>query len=264
MVWGIWPGKGTFRWGGLKRFTTATLSKPGGRLCNEDCLGRDALPDGHVCWVLADGLGGHHGGAIAAQTAVQAFIGSFRANPGKVAAEPLLRHLQAAHEAVLAQRHQQDQGHPLTDMRTTFVALVSDGVSVAWAHLGDSRLYCFRGGQVVVGTKDHSVPQALADAGDIGPEEIRGHEDRNRLLRDMGGNKGIRPTLLEAPWMLQKGDVFLLCTDGFWEPVPETAMVTELAKSASPSEWLAQMECHIQRAMSADQDNYTAIAIFTG
>lgn len=241
------------------RFSTAAASSEGGRRNNEDCLDYRTRPAGDACWVVADGLGGHYGGELASQAATQGFMASFMEQPGPLGGESLRRHLQAAHQAVL---RRQAGDLRLAAMRTTLVALASDGASACWGHVGDSRLYFFRGGKLAARTKDHSVPQAMVDAGEIRPEDIRRHEDRNRLLRDVGGEKGIKPALLAAPEPLRGGDAFLLCTDGFWECVTETAMEADLAKSKTPAQWLAAMERRIRRQLAEGDDNYSAIAVF--
>lgn len=240
------------------RLSTATLTSAGGRPYNEDCFGHRTL-GGAQCWLVADGLGGHVGGEVASQAAVEGFLYSFAQQPRPLSAESLERHLQAAHAGVLAGQ----RDHPdLANMRTTLVALLSDGTAALWAHIGDSRLYGFRHGKLAEATQDHSVPQAMANAGEIPPTAIRHHEDRNRLLRDVGGTKGIRPTIKASPWVLQSGDGFLLCTDGFWEHVTETAMAIELAKSATPQQWLDNMAWRLQHLGLQGHDNYTAIAVF--
>ena len=100
------------------------------------------------------------------------------------------------------------------------------------------------------------------DAKQIEASKIRQHEDRNRLLRSIGGREEVRATIEEIPHEVRPGDAFLMCTDGFWEYVTETAMEVDLAKSATPSGWLRFMELRIREAAPADQDNYSAIAIF--
>ncbi|AFL74010.1 serine/threonine protein phosphatase [Thiocystis violascens DSM 198] len=235
------------------RFQTATLSHPGARANNEDVRGHR---DG--CWVVADGLGGHGGGEVAAQLAVDSLLATV--DPAApLSAESLMQALTTATQAIHARQRTEPR---LSGMRTTVVMLVSDGTQALWAHLGDSRLYGFRAGRIVVQTADHSVPQALVRAGELAPEAIRFHEDRNRLLRTLGDDKPLRPTLTETPWRLQAGDAFLLCTDGFWESVTEAEMEIALAKSADPAHWLALLERGLQRQARADQDNYSAIALF--
>lgn len=84
--------------------------------------------------------------------------------------------------------------------------------------------------------------QALASAGDIPAGAIRSHEDRNRLLRCLGGEGTARPSVIEEPVPLEAGDVFLLCSDGFWEPVTEEDMTTTLTTASGPEVWLAEKE----------------------
>ena len=241
-------------------YITAVLSSQGGRHVNEDCYAYRILPGGAGCWAVADGLGGHRGGDIAARQAVRACIEHFAARPG-ADSEVLQGCFQAGQAAVERAR----SGDPRRDgMRTTLTVLVAAAGSARWAHVGDTRLYAFRDGKVAAQTRDHSVPQVLADAGEIGPEDIRGHEDRNRLLRDLGGDRGVRPALREAVWRLRAGDAFLLCSDGFWETVTEAEMEADLRISASPGAWLDAMAARIEKNLAAGYDNHTAIALWVG
>jgi serine/threonine protein phosphatase PrpC len=102
----------------------------------------------------------------------------------------------------------------------------------------------------------------MVDAKQLKASEIRHHEDRNRLLRSLGGREEVRATIEEKAHSIRPGDAFLLCSDGFWEYVTETAMEVDLAKSGSPSDWLRFMELRIRAAAPEDQDNYTAVAVF--
>ncbi len=247
------------------RFIDYTLWEPGGRLRNEDAFGQRLLDTGAGCWVVGDGLGGHGGGDIAAQTAVDAFIQSFVANPTALTEEALSQHFVAAHEAIM-QRRASTHDPDYAGMRTTLVALITNGSQAIWGHIGDSRLYALREDKWVAVTSDHSVPQALVNSGEIRPEAIRHHPDRNRLLRDLGGDKPIRPEISTTPWTLQPGDRFLLCTDGFWELITETALQIELSRSRTPTQWLQHAEHRLkieaQTRYQNRHDNYTATAIF--
>jgi serine/threonine protein phosphatase PrpC len=147
-------------------------------------------------------------------------------------------------------------------MRTTAVVLVADTSGAVWGHIGDSRLYMLRSGRVVSQTRDHSVPQSLVDAGEITPAEIRFHEDRNRLLRSLGNGGRLRAALLERPMLLNKGDAFLLCSDGFWEYVTETEMEVDFAKARTPDDWLDRMAVRIRPRAHEARDNCTALAVF--
>ncbi|WP_295882315.1 protein phosphatase 2C domain-containing protein [uncultured Thiohalocapsa sp.] len=233
-------------------FTTARISHAGGREYNEDCCAYRG-----ACWVLADGLGGHGGGEVASRLAVQSVLGTLADTP------PLAGSIEQAVQAANRALHAEQQKSPaLERMRTTLVILVSDGSAARWGHVGDSRLYYFRGGRLAAQTEDHSVPQAMVKAGEIRAADIRHHEDRNRLLRTLGNDEEPRPTLVPAPVPLAPGDAFLLCTDGFWEYVTETQMEIELAKAADPDTWLRNMTRRLVKQAEPEHDNYTALAVF--
>ena len=233
-------------------FDTAHLSQTGSRPYNEDACG---YRDG--CWVVADGLGGHGGGEVAAQVAVDTVLASW--DPTAPLEPATLTNAITAATAAIHQRQAAEPG--LSGMRTTLVILATDGARALWAHIGDSRLYLLRGGRVLVQTADHSVPQALVRAKELTPAEVRHHPDRNRLLRVVGDDKPLRPELPAAPVVLQAGDAFLLCSDGFWEGVTEGEMEVALAKARDAADWLARMTLGLRRKDQPGQDNYTALAI---
>ncbi len=239
------------------KFHTEILSRPGGRERNEDHCGLASLESG-ACWVLADGLGGHGGGEIASDIAVETVLEAFQTTPD-YSTESLLAYMEKAAEAL---RVQQSQDLRLAQMRTTAVVLISDYASARWSHIGDSRLYHLRQGSIAFQTHDHSVPQALCDAGKIAPEEIRFHPDRNRMLRALGNNSEAKPTVEQTPVAVTAGDAFLLCSDGFWEYVTETEMEADFASCITPAQWLARMEQRLLKRVSDGHDNYSAIGIF--
>lgn len=146
-------------------------------------------------------------------------------------------------------------------MCTTIVALLLHGKQAQWIHVGDSRLYHFRNLKLETSTMDHSVPQMAVMMGMINWEDIRSHPDRNRLLRALGSSEAMPD--ISAPISLAEGmHSFLLCTDGFWEYVTENEMEKTLAASANPKEWLFKMEQLIKTKAPANQDNYTAAAVY--
>ncbi|QOY89281.1 PP2C family protein-serine/threonine phosphatase [Paludibaculum fermentans] len=236
-------------------FETSILSRPGGREVNEDAANWRACAPDSAIWVLADGLGGHGGGEVASQRAVETLLA---ADP---AAEPawIADRIQAAHERIVAG---QNETFELRNMHTTAVLLAAVGERAVWGHCGDSRLYLFRGGQLVEQTIDHSYVQTKVDAGDLQPREIRFHEDRNRLLASLGMSGGVRVTVRPEPLALQPGDAFLLASDGFWELVLETEMEVELAKAPSAESWIAGMHTRLMSRAEGEYDNYTAVAVW--
>lgn len=229
----------------------ASYTNIGGRPCNEDTTRQVTRePDG-LCLVVADGLGGHGGGerasAAAADTICAGWDGS--ANP-----EALQALIQQAHLAVRAIQT------PACSMKSTVVALELAGNRAVWAHVGDSRLYHFQDGQLVFQTRDHSASQIAVMMGDITVDQIRFHEDRNRVLRALG--QADDPLKVEAAQQeLPPGrHAFLLCSDGFWEYVLEAEMTADLAAAANPLDWLARMRSRLSARVPADNDNNTAAA----
>ena len=97
--------------------------------------------------------------------------------------------------------------------------------------------------------------------GRFGPEEIRFHEDRGRLLRSLGVGPETRASFGAMPDPPQPGDVFLLASDGFWEWVSEDEMEQDLAAASGPQAWLERMESRIRERNTGDHDNYSAIAV---
>ncbi len=239
------------------KFSSASILKPGGREENQDFCDSLVAEDANI-WVLADGLGGHRGGAVASATAVQSILASWQSATEftSKSVDLLIGDAQAA--VINAQKAQP----ALASMRTTLVLLINSGDRVIWGHVGDSRLYHFRDCAVAFQTKDHSVPQVLADAGEIKPSEIRKHPDRNRILRAVGNPDGVKPAILDEPCSVKTGDAFLLCSDGFWEYLTEIEMSADQAKSSTPQEWLQRMELRLLERAEKKHDNYTALAVF--
>jgi serine/threonine protein phosphatase PrpC len=242
----------------VTRVVSASISFAGGRAENQDRAG-DLEADGARVFAVADGLGGHAGGARASTSAVRAILERFRQEPG-ADAKRLESIFFAAQEAI---RRTQHEDPSIAGCRTTAVVLLEERGSALWGHVGDTRLYLLRDGRVAHQTLDHSVPQALASAGEIEPEDIRRHPDRNRLLRALGGDEDPTPTLPEGGHVqLRERDVFLMCTDGFWEYVTEADMEETLARASSPDAWLAVLEERLLARATGAFDNYTATAVF--
>lgn len=238
-------------------FQTGIVSHEGGRSVNED-FADFHMAEGGGCWVVADGLGGHQAGDIASKIAVQTFLFHYEQTEG-VAPHVLAAGMEKAQRAILTE---QKSNRMLSSMRTTLVALVCSEKRANWAHIGDSRLYHFRRGKIAAQTKDHSVCQALVNAGELTMEQIRFHEDRNRLYRVLGTDGSVKPAVLNKEVQLQRGDAFLLCTDGFWEYVMEEEMENTLTAAHSPDHWLNSMLVLLEKRVQGHHDNFTALAVF--
>lgn len=235
---------------------TASASFPGAYPLNEDAVGR-AVAGRFVLYALADGLGGHALGEVAARLAVERVTARFREAPS-IDDDALEELALDAHRALGAEAEAREQPD---GVRCTIVLLGLDGGTARWAHVGDSRLYHFREGRMISRTLDHSVPEMLHRTGDIDEEEIRGHPDRARLLQVLGQEGEPRVSVSDRV-RLKTGDAFLLCSDGWWEPVDERQMADDLAAVEDPGEWLERMGARIEAAGRSSQDNYSATAVF--
>ena len=206
-------------------------------------VNEDSFFLGDNIFVVADGLGGHGGGDTASACAVQYITEHYRS------AQEITELISGANNAV--------RGLDDNSRSTVAAAFVEDG-NFHYIHVGDSRVYFFRDGKILCRTKDHSVCQAAVDAGTITEDEIRGHEDRPRLLKVLGEKKTLKLPSCE-PITLCDGDAFLICSDGFWEFVYETEMEVDLLKSESAKRWGELMlRRHLKRSRCED-DNFTLI-----
>src|SRR5437764_4302654 len=169
---------------------------------------------------VADGLGGHLHGEVAAELAIALLGAAFEREARPRIPDPgafLTRAIAAGHAAILREAQKRDL---LDTPRTVLVACVVQNGFAYWMHVGDSRLYLIRQGRIVHRTRDHTVVQQLVDEGRIREEAIVTHPERNRLLQCMGGFQLPRPAPT-ATARLPKHAIVLLCSDGFWHPLPQ-------------------------------------------
>lgn len=238
------------------RLRVATCTERGARAANEDAL----LVDDHgPAWfaVLADGAGGHADGAEAARCAVASLQDGLGQATLPWRPELLTHAVLAAHDRVRQGRRTH------LPMHTTVVALCLDPQrgSAFWSHVGDSRLYRLRGRRIDQVTRDDTLVQGLIDAGVLTVEQAQDHPHKHHLAAALGIDGELQPhTTAVEP--LGAGDVFLLCSDGWWASIGDTQIVATLQAAASPQGWLAAMRAHILALGRADQDNFSAIAVW--
>ncbi len=192
------------------------------RLNNEDALGH-RLPEDEgplaargALFAVADGLGGHAGGEVASQTAIETLLAEYYSPRAPHGVEAALRQaVQAANAQVYNRARAADTS--LRGMQTTLTALVLAGETGYLAHVGDSRAYLLREGTLAQLTGDHSEAAELLRLRLITPEQARDHPRRSVLTRTLGSQLTMRPDLSRL--RLRAEDRFLLCTDGLWEEV---------------------------------------------
>ncbi|MCX7156038.1 MAG: protein phosphatase 2C domain-containing protein [Rhodocyclales bacterium] len=244
-------------------YTIAQESRIGGREINQDRVAWLATDD-VVLMVVADGMGGHLQGEVAAQIAVDSVTGNFRSEAKPRLANPahfLAMALQQAHQTIV--RYAADcRIPPHAAPRTTCIACVVQDGEATWAHAGDSRLYLIhgqpRGQDRVAQTRDHSIVQRMVDEGSLSHAEAVSHPLRNRVFSCLGGDEA--PQIeVSRPVPLQDGDLIALCTDGAWSPLGET-LVSELGRAPLNSSVPHLLDA-AERAAGPEADNLTLIAM---
>ena len=150
-------------------------------------------------------------------------------------------------------------GTSTADMRTTIVVLLLDlgSGSALWAHAGDSRLYCWHEASLLGRTRDQTLARRLQDAGLPASDD-----ESSQLTSALGSPEGFDFEVLETPQVLAQGDALLLCSDGLWSSVDEFELAGSVAGCSGPQAWLERLETGVRRAGRADQDNYSALAIW--
>lgn len=240
------------------RFTIFQDSRIGNRQGNEDRVAysysRDCLM---MC--IADGMGGHLQGEVAAEIAVTEITRRFQQEGRNRLRRPfdfLVSSIQTAHRAIVS--HAVEKNLLECPRTTCVVCLVQNGYAY-WAHAGDSRLYVLRRGELAAATQDHSKVQQMIDAGQITVEQAARHPDRNKIYSCLGG---VVPPHIDTgrELRLEAGDTIVLSTDGFWSQIPPAIMGNMLRKQALP-QLMPGLMAEAERRAQGESDNLTVVAM---
>ena len=242
------------------KYDIGKANRLGNRDSNQDRFAVIERPQS-ILLVLADGMGGHEGGLLAASTFVVKFTEAFRNAPSPLA-EPnqfLRETFMLAHHAVIDAGGRHD---PPINPRTTGVACIVQNGSVWWAHVGDSRFYLLRGGNVLMRTRDHSHVEDLLQQGKITEKRMKTHPQRNQVTRCIGGNalKTPEPTVGE-PAALEVHDVVLLCSDGLWGSLNDDVIAVSVAETRSMAPLVEQFAEQAELASYPKCDNVSVAAL---
>ena len=166
---------------------------------------------------VADGMGGHKGGDVASRMAVDTVMGALS---GKTPDEALLRHgIEAASRRIF---DTQAENEALSGMGTTMTVIWEDTARVLLGHVGDSRAYLLRDRELRQVSQDHSMVAELVRDGLLTPEEARNHPYRNIITRALGADAEVAVDTLELD--KRPKDLYLICSDGLYEYVPDGEM----------------------------------------
>jgi serine/threonine protein phosphatase PrpC len=238
----------------------ADLSLLGNREENQDRVAI-AVGEGVAFLAVVDGMGGHADGARAAETAIRTMVGEFWETSQPLFDPDGFLHLTIgrAHEAVV----RLGLGLPpeIRPRATCAICLVQ-GSSAYWAHVGDSRVYLLRNGQIFDRTRDHSHVELLLRAGRITEQQALVHPMRNYVECCIGGDPVLPEMTLSGRRPLKAGDLLLLCSDGLWSGLVDD-QVTTLGRKPGQElrDSLAELGQTAVLAGAPFADNTTAAAI---
>jgi protein phosphatase len=239
------------------------------RADNEDAFG--VFTKGRL-FMVADGMGGRAGGAVAARTAVdemETFHRERNASPrapwpfpmdqaASLGTNILRVGLKVANQKI---REAAAANPELHRMGATFAALLVGETQVVAAHVGDVRVYRLREGTLKRLTRDHSVVEEMRAARpDMSDEDLAAFAHRNVVTRALGTREEVEPTV--AAHRIEPGDLYLICCDGLWGSVPDDTLRAILNSGAGADE-LAQVLVDAANA-AGGPDNITAVVIRVG
>jgi serine/threonine protein phosphatase PrpC len=229
------------------------------RHVNEDQAWSGRLLSGITAAIVADGMGGHRAGDVASGLAVDSLVQSLKAweetSSTMEVATQLREIIRKANTVVYDTAFMNEQYH---NMGTTVVIALVDGSTGLIGHIGDSRAYRLRKGQLVQLTEDHTLVNELTKSGQLSPEEAAHHPRRNVLTRALGTDREVEVDVQIIDW--QNGDRLLLCSDGLSGLVEDSEMLATLQDPSSQLEQQAQRLIELALAAGGD-DNVTVILI---
>ncbi|MFY9296621.1 MAG: Stp1/IreP family PP2C-type Ser/Thr phosphatase [Clostridiales bacterium] len=207
--------------------------------------------------IVADGMGGHNAGELASRMAVETILEIFSINKDQYTNDPTSLIKESIRQANYKIYSHAQQNENCKGMGTTLVLAFFDKGKVYFGHVGDSRGYLIRKGEIIQITKDHSLVQELLDNGTITLEEVENHPQKNIITRALGTERSIEIDCHNIS--LEEDDIVLLCTDGLVLHVDLQENIELFESSSSMQELTADL---VQQALErGGLDNITVVAI---
>jgi serine/threonine protein phosphatase PrpC len=240
-------------------FETVSVSLKGDRKKNQDrcavlCDGGSAL------LLLADGMGGHPKGEKAAQVLVDVGCTAFEAAPKPIDDPPgfLDDILNDAHKQIVT--FGRSHNPPIDPRSTAVVALVQNGTAY-WSHVGDSRLYLFRGYRIIQRTTDHSFVEEMRGRGVLTDANPIVQRYRNLVTQCLGGTSMSFSTSHGRPIAMAPRDTLLLCSDGLWGQLSDEQLIAQMRHHGSLKRMADELSHTAELAGAPSSDNVTLVAL---
>ena len=240
------------------QYEISRVSSVGNRKTNQDRIGV-IESHGGVVLILGDGLGGKPGGELAAETLIQSVEYSLRheimpvENPGELLKKLIIK----AHYDILAMGKKQN---PPIEPGSTAVLCLIQNKKAWWAHVGDSRFYLFRDGLPLYRTQDDSFVEQLYQRGEISLDKLDGHPMRNYVTQCIGLMDTEPKVTVSKGLDLELGDTLLLCSDGFWEPLDDAQIGSNLT-DGSIKNAIQKLATRAEQTSYPKSDNTTVLAM---
>lgn len=239
------------------KFTIGSVTDRGlnpRRTANEDRL--LVLPDSGL-FLVADGVGGHRGGQVASQTAVDVFTQAFQERPVEEMLTVVKATIRAANQSIYKASHELPD---LEGMASTVVVVAIEGMRAVIAHVGDSRVYRFDGRKLFCETEDHSEVNDAVRAGTLTPAQAATHPHRNVINRALGAAADVEVDIKILT--LEPRTSFLLCSDGITRHIPDEELEKLMASGSHPTNVCERLKelCFARGA----EDNLTAVIVDCG
>jgi len=239
-------------------YKNAQVSLTGDREENQDrCILVESRSN--ILMGLADGMGGHPRGGIAAQILIDNCSNLLHLTPKPIENPRLFlgQLLQGTHQDIVNFGLSQT---PAIDPRTTAVAALIQNDTAYWAHVGDSRLYLFRNGETIARTVDHSYVEQLRHQGLISEQHLVSHPQRNLVTRCLGGTPA-PPDIEYGQSELKPGDLVVICSDGLWSSIGEEWICDTLTSGLDIADAARSLADEAALAAFPGSDNITLIAL---
>lgn len=240
------------------KYQLAQVSVTGGRQENQDriaCVERDNA----IFMVLGDGLGGHEGGALASTALVETLVRSFeKTGPERIENPHVFITLSVLHAHRVINTRARSAGLDNQPRTTCVACLVQDGYAY-WGHVGDSRLYHFRGQRLRSRTRDHTTVEMLRADGLLSEQAAKPGKFRNSLMKCVGGPQRPKVSLGDET-RLMLGDSLILCSDGVWQGSDEDTLA-HLSSETNLENAVEKVVLDIEARLQAAADNLSMIVL---
>lgn len=232
-------------------FVTSFASEAGTFRINKDYFAYAEMDD-VACYIVADGIDSDED-ANSAELVVNYLFENLMKKPS-MSRSKLKRFIVEAHKLL-------NEKSRSVRLKASLMVVLTDYSKMVYASAGNTRLYHFRKGGMNFKSKDQSIAQIMADAGQINDEEIGFHDERNNLTNYLGQSKVFKP-YISRPYKLIDNDIIFLCTVGFWENVQSIDLVNSLKDVKESSDFVGILEDELLSRQNKVVNNYTMVAIY--